>query len=230
MLSREIIETSDGSSTIFIPELQETYHSKNGSISETYHVFIQNGLNHFLSNIETINILEFGFGTGLNALITYLETIESGKKINYVSLEKYPLEEEEFTKLNFPEKLAEKYKKMNKNEIKKLYWKMIKSKWNEAIEMDENFTLTKISCDFFEFNYLNDTHDLIYFDAFGARVQPDLWTENLFEKIYHSMKTNGILTTYSSKGSARRALQNVGFRVEKRPGPLGKREMIIAIK
>lgn len=231
MLERKIIPTEDGSVTIFIPEWNESYHSKHGAVQEAFHVFIRNGLD-FLNGKNEISILEIGFGTGLNALITLTETFGKNQMINYTGIEKYPVSKEEISLLNYPASLKEFHPKieLELTDIQYLYDELMTAEWDELVEINFNFKLKKIQADFLEFNYPENKFDLVYFDAFGARVQPELWTEELFEKIYKSMKTDAVFTTYSAKGSVRRALKSVGLKVEKRPGPPGKREMLIAKK
>lgn len=216
-MKREILITSDGSSTIHLPDWNEQYHSKNGSINETYHVFINNGLKEVLS--DEVSILEIGFGTGLNCFITYLE---SKRLINYVGVEAYPVIAEEVEKMNFIAVLdAEK--------DRTVFSKIHNISWDEKHQITNDFSLTKRK-QFFEDIDDKDTFNLIYFDAFGARVQPQLWTEDIFLKMYNALKNDGILVTYSAKGSVRRAMQAVGFVVERLPGPPGKREMLRARK
>lgn len=231
MLKREIISTEDGSKTIHIPEWNESYHSKHGAIQEAYHVFIQNGLDVF-SNQKELSILEFGFGTGLNALITFCENFQSKRVINYTGIEKFPVLTEELEVLDYASSLKsfQPEIQLTQAEIHSFYQKMMSVNWNDWNVIVENFNLNKIQADFLSFEYPENAFDLVYFDAFGARVQPELWTEVLFEKIYKSMKIGGWFTTYSAKGSVRRALIAVGFAVEKRPGPPGKREMLVARK
>ena len=216
-MKREILITSDGSTTINLPELNEQYHSKNGSINESYHVFINSGLRQVSSN--TVSILEIGFGTGLNCFITYLE----GKRvIDYVGVEAYPVTAEEVEKMNFISVLkAEK--------DSPVFEKMHAVSWEEKHQISETFSLLKRK-QLFENIEDEDAFNLIYFDAFGARVQPELWSEEIFRKMFNALKENGILVTYSAKGSVRRAMQAVGFTVERLPGPPGKREMLRAIK
>ena len=232
MFYRKIIPTEDGSATIFIPEWNESYHSRHGAIQEAYHVFIQNGLDLISSKNQEISILEIGFGTGLNALISLCESVSDNFKLNYTGIEKYPVSEEEFSILNYPKSLKEFNTDLNfsENELNQFYNQLMRANWESSVSIHENFSLNKIQSDFLEFNYPENQFDLIYFDAFGARVQPELWTEILFEKLYKSLKSEGILTTYSAKGSVRRALISVGFQVEKKPGPPGKREMLVAVK
>ena len=216
-MKREILITSDGSTTIHLTDLDEQYHSKNGSINETYHVFINSGLKQVTS--DKVSILEIGFGTGLNCFITYLE---SKKEIDYVGVEAYPVTAEEVEKMNFISIL-----KAEKEET--AFKKMHAISWDENHQISETFSLEKRK-QFFEDIEDKDAFHLIYFDAFGARVQPQLWTEEIFQKMYTALKEDGILVTYSAKGSVRRAMQAVGFIVERLPGPPGKREMLRARK
>lgn len=216
-MKREIIITSDGSTTIRINDWNEQYHSKHGAIQEAKHVFIKNGLN-FVSENE-ISILEIGFGTGLNCLITFLE---SDKKINYVAVEAYPVSQTEIKKLNYTSKIQ-------LDNSSYVFDKIHSASWNKKHKITLEKFLTKKKMLFEDINYKN-CFNIIYFDAFGARVQPELWTEAIFGKMYKALKVNGILVTYSAKGSVRRAMQSVGFFVEKLKGPPGKREMLRGIK
>ncbi|MCH3884226.1 tRNA (5-methylaminomethyl-2-thiouridine)(34)-methyltransferase MnmD [Tenacibaculum aquimarinum] len=216
-MKREIIITSDGSSTINLPDWNEQYHSKNGSINETYHVFINSGLK--LVEADTVSILEIGFGTGLNCFITYLE---SDKPVDYVGVEAYPVSAEEVEKMNFISVLKAEKESEAFNKIHSV-------SWEEKHQVTDNFSILKRK-QFFEDIDDVEAFNLIYFDAFGARVQPELWTEAIFTKMYNALKPNGILVTYSAKGSVRRAMIAVGFAVERLPGPPGKREMLRAIK
>lgn len=224
-MKREIIITSDGSTTIHIPEWNEQYHSKHGAIQEAKHVFIKKGLEFYnAENTSELNneitILEIGFGTGLNAFITLLEA--QNQKVNYVGVEAYPVANNEIQKLNYVKELdAEKFNK----EFQKIH----ETSWETKHDITPNFSLTKRQ-QFFEDITDKDTFNLIYFDAFGARVQPDLWTENIFKKMFDALKSDGVLVTYAAKGSVRRAMQSVGFSVERLEGPPGKREMLRAIK
>jgi len=219
-LKREIIITSDGSTTIHLPEWNEQYHSKHGAIQEAYHVFIKHGL-EAVSKSE-LSIMEIGFGTGLNAFITFLEAHKNAKKIQYVGVEAYPVALEEVAKLNYVSELKAE-------ELAEVFQKMHQISWEENHVISNHFQLEKREQFFHEISKENQ-FDLIYFDAFGARVQPDLWTEEIFLIMYKALKPNGILTTYSAKGSVRRAMQAVGFSVERLPGPPGKREMLRAVK
>ncbi|MDG1728538.1 MAG: tRNA (5-methylaminomethyl-2-thiouridine)(34)-methyltransferase MnmD [Algibacter sp.] len=231
-MKREIIITADGSSTIHIPEWNEQYHSKHGAIQEAYHVFIKHGLHHFYNQEylldrnrkvkNPLNILEIGFGTGLNAFITLIESKKRALNIYYNGVEAYPISEDEIQALNYTEEL--------RTENSKVFFKKIHSiPWEERHQINDNFKLIKQKKFFSEIND-TATYNLIYFDAFGARVQPELWTETIFKIMYKALKPEGILVTYSAKGSVRRAMQAVGFTVERLPGPPGKREMLRATK
>lgn len=220
-MERKIIKTSDGSSSVYLPEWDENYHSKHGAIQEAYHVFIKNGLDLF-KNSSKVHILEMGFGTGLNCMITYLEGKKRDLEINYTGIEGYPLQAKLISELNHLEEL--------KAENEALVYSSIQScAWDSDTEITHSFRLNKKEIMFEDFSE-NGIADLIYFDAFGARVQPELWTEAIFEKMYRALKANGIIVTYSAKGSVRRAMQSVGLKVERLPGPPGKREMLRGTK
>lgn len=223
-MERKIIKTADGSVTIHLPEWNEQYHSKHGAIQEARHVFLEMGLFHFLERNHSpeISILEIGFGTGLNAFLTLLESEKLSLQINYTGVEAYPVSTEEIALLNYPEAAGAE----NKND---LFQKLHFSEWEEPTEISEFFRLTKQQKMFREIDD-KEQYELIYFDAFGARVQPELWTEEIFSSMFAALKNNGVLVTYAAKGSVRRAMLSAGFHVEKLPGPPGKREMLRAVK
>ncbi len=220
-MKRIIIQTGDGSSSIYLPDWDEHYHSKHGAIKEAYHVFIKNGLDLF-NDGSIINILEIGFGTGLNCFITFLEAQKRNLQIDYDGVEAFPLKEDEISQLNY-------VKELNAVDHKVIFNKIHMIAWDKQIEVNPKFKLKKRKHFFKSINDI-DSFDLIYFDAFGAQVQPELWTEDIFKKMYDSLKNKGILVTYSAKGSVRRAMQSVGFVVERLSGPPGKREMLRARK
>ena len=223
-MKREIKTTSDGSKTLYISELNENYHSHHGALQEARHVFIDNGLKT-VQNYE-INILELGFGTGLNGLVTIDEFLKTDKNhvIHYSTIEKYPVNECEVTELSYDSFFDEPI-------IKKYYRKLHECEWNKTTELFPNFFFTKYHRDFFDLKEIElPKINLVYYDCFGARVQPDLWEKPLFEMVADKMEMGGLLTTYSSKGSVRRILEELNFKVEKKTGPPGKREMINAIK
>ena len=219
-LKRKIITTGDGSKTIQIEDWDEQYHSKHGAVQEAYHVFIAHGLRLF--NNTNLSILEIGFGTGLNALITFLEASKQQLKVDYVGVEAFPVSMDEVNELDYCAQL-------NANDHQQVFEKMHQSPWEEQVSTSNDFSLLKQKKDFRDINDLN-LFNLVYFDAFGARVQPELWTEEVFEKMFLALKKEGVLVTYAAKGSVRRALQAVGFAVERLPGPPGKREMLRATK
>ena len=219
-MKREIIITDDGSTTIRIPDWDENYHSTHGAIQEAKHVFIKNGLDLF-QNQDSISILEIGFGTGLNAFITFLETINK-EKVNYVGVEAYPISQEEIAQMNYVSELdSEMYQE--------IFDKMHSCDWEKQETISENFHLTKRK-QFFQDIEDKNQFDLIYFDAFGFPLQPELWSEVIFKKMYEALLPNGVLVTYACRTPIRKAMLTAGFSVEKLPGAPGKREMLRATK
>ena len=219
-MKREIIKTLDGSTTIHLPDWDECYHSKHGAIQEAYHVFILNGLS--LIEEKRVSILEIGFGTGLNAFITLLEAQKNNLNIHYTGIEAYPISKEEAIEMNYLQELkAEKFEAE--------YKKMHDCTWEENHILNPNFSLIKRK-QFFQEIQDKNTFDLIYFDAFGYRVQPELWSTQIFKNMFESLKDNGILVTYAARGVIKRSMQEVGFIVKKVAGPPGKREMMIGFK
>ena len=223
-MKREIIITADGSHSISVPELNVAYHSVHGAITESLHVFIKAGLidSAIFEYIGVHQVLEIGFGTGLNALLTLIEADKHKNRIYYTAIEPYPLNEEMVGQLNYCEQL-------NLPEYKPRFERMHEIDWEEMYEISEFFRLTKTKSDVSAFT-TDDRFDIIYFDAFAPSAQPELWTKEIFEKMYTLLKPGGILITYCSKGDVRRAMIAAGFEVEKLQGPPGKREMIRAKK
>mgnify|MGYP001291993575 FL=1 len=219
-MRREIITTSDGSTTIHLPDWDENYHSKHGAIQEAKHVFIENGLSLFKD--KSIAILEIGFGTGLNAFITFLESKKLNITVDYVGVEAYPVSTAEILSMNYVNELNA----MTENQV---FEQMHTSNWEEKTILSETFCLTKRKQFFAEIEDVAQ-FDLIYFDAFGYRVQPELWSTEIFQKMFNALKPNGILVTYAARGVVKRSMIEVGFTVEKLPGPPGKREMFRATK
>lgn len=215
----EIVITKDGSHTIYVQSLDEHFHSVYGAITESRHVFIEAGLNQFKN--KHIRILEMGFGTGLNSLLTLAETNGTDTPIHYTGIEKYPLENTIIESLN--------YELIIDPTLKGMFKRIHDCSWQKDVLIKPDYILKKIQCDMHEIELTNE-FDLVYFDAFAPEKQPELWTVDLFRKIFLSMKSQSILTTYSSKGMVRRNLKAAGFQVEKIPGPLGKREMTRAFK
>jgi tRNA U34 5-methylaminomethyl-2-thiouridine-forming methyltransferase MnmC len=211
--------TEDGSHTLYVKDLDETYHSRHGAIQEAMHVFIGAGLNDVKQ--ISLNVLEIGFGTGLN---TFLTLKEAGDKIiNYTSLEAYPLQEDIVSQLNYTTEL-----KLSSNGIE-LFKKCHQVEWGSYQEITPTFNLNKVKVELANYKAA-EQFDLIYFDAFGPNVQPDMWEKSIFENMYSLLSEKGILVTYCAKGSVKRTLKEVGFDVESLPGPPGKREMTRAKK
>ena len=219
-MKREIIQTLDGSVTIHLPEMKESYHSKFGAIREAYHVFIQNGL--ALTKGQPVSVLEIGFGTGLNAFITYLESVKNGQEINYTGVEAYPVSNDEVKLLNYVEQL-------NAENEKQVFTAMHEAEWEVPSQINDKFTLLKRKQFFNEINDF-EKYDIVYFDAFGFHAQPELWTAEIFSIMYKALKPNSVLVTYACRTSIKKAMQEAGFTTEKLPGPPGKREMLRASK
>ncbi len=219
-MEREIIQTLDGSTTIHLKEWDECYHSKHGAIQEAQHVFIKNGLSLFPN--QAVSILEIGFGTGLNAFITLLESKKFHQSIHYVGVEAYPVNAAEVLAMNYVTEL-------NAISDEALFKKMHESNWDEKVVLHPEFELTKRKQFFDEINAVEE-FDLIYFDAFGYRVQPELWSTAIFKKMFTALRPGGKLVTYAARGVVKRSMIEVGFTVEKLAGPPGKREMFRASK
>ncbi len=222
-MERKWVKTKDGSPSLYVPELKQNYHSLHGALQESRHVFIKSGLHHFSEKPE-LKILEVGFGTGLNALLTHFEKTNPNQKIYYHSLEKYPLEEEEWSAIHWPELF------LASPEYHEFYNQAHQAKWNQIEVLNNHFELQKTQIDLVDFEPPGMSYDLIYFDAFSPEAQPKLWTKEVFSRLYKALKMDGILVTYCVKGSVRRAMEAAQFEVEKIPGPPGKREMSRAIK
>lgn len=208
--------TSDGSTSIHLPEWDESYHSKHGAIQEAQHVFIKNGLSLFKG--QSVSVLEIGFGTGLNAFITFLESKKTNQSIEYVGVEGFPVVADEVLQMNYVQQL-------NANEWESEFKHMHEEEWEKPVTIDAYFRLTKRKQMFAEITDVNQ-FDLIYFDAFGFRVQPELWSVEIFTKMYTALKSGGILVTYACRGPIKRAMMEAGFQIEKLAGPPGKREML----
>lgn len=218
-LQSELIITEDGSHSLFVPHLNEHYHSTHGAIQESRHVYIHTGLD--ACELQQINVLEIGFGTGLNAFLTLLEAESTNKPILYTSLELYPLNMEGAKQLNYAKQLTDDKKAS-------LFLNLHEAPWNEVAETTPLFTLHKIDTDFSNpYNLDTNTRfDVIYFDAFAPEKQPEMWTQQIFDRLFTLCNPNAIITTYCAKGVVRRMLQSAGFTVERLPGPPGKREIL----
>jgi tRNA U34 5-methylaminomethyl-2-thiouridine-forming methyltransferase MnmC len=216
----QAVITEDGSTTLFIPELNEHYHSIHGAVQESMHIFIREGYAQ-IRNFPA-RIFEAGFGTGLNAFLTFLVSEKERKSIYYSAIEKFPLEDHLVSLLNYPEKTDPA-----KAEI---FHALHDAPWEQDIRISEYFTLHKMQGDLRKVQLLDESYDLVFFDAFGPDVQPELWTEEIFRMLHKSMKEGASLVTYSVKGSVTRALKAAGFSLQKLLGPPGKREMTRATK
>lgn len=222
-MERIVILTKDDSHTIEIPGQELTYHSRHGAIQESNHVFLQAGFEPLLrKNLPRIRILEMGFGTGLNALLTFEATTINRQASSYTAVELYPLKESEYSQLNYCSQLG-------KPELQSVFLQMHQDEWEKSILFNEFFSLKKIRGDMTNI-ILDENYHLVYFDAFAPNAQPELWSEDVFRKIFSLTEAGGVLVTYCSKGTVRRAMEAAGFAVEKIPGPPGKREMVRAIK
>lgn len=214
-----LITTSDGSHTIYVPELDEHFHSVHGAVQESSHIFIKNGFDNCTAN--PIHIFEVGFGTGLNALLTAVRCMNGEREVFYTSVEKYPLEEAITRSLNH-------HRYAGKNGMN-IFSLIHSAEWGQMNKICRNFNLRKIKCDLTT-DQVSGTYDLIYFDAFGPGKQAEMWTKEIFEKIKAITRTDSIFVTYSAKGDVKRKLRAAGFNVSLIPGPPGKRQMIRAIK
>ena len=218
-MKKEIIQTKDGSTTFYLPELNETYHSKNGAIQEAYHVFIKNGFSLFEG--KPISILEIGFGTGLNAFITSLESQNNNQTVDYVGVEAYPITQEEALTMNYANQID-----ASKTEV---FQKIHQIDWEIKTQLNTTFQLTKRK-QLFQDIVDVEVFDLIYFDAFGYDVQPELWSDKIFEKMFIALKSGGVLVTYACRSVIKNSMISAGFKIEKLPGAPGKREMLRASK
>ncbi|MGL5683292.1 MAG: tRNA (5-methylaminomethyl-2-thiouridine)(34)-methyltransferase MnmD [Marinifilaceae bacterium] len=213
------MQTEDGSSSIYIPELNEHYHSTHGAVVEAKHVYIDAGYNY--SGANPCYILEAGFGTGLNALLTLEECMRSNRSVVYHSFEKYPLSADEYANLNYGECVSSQYG---------AYFKALHAApWNEDVEICPGFILHKHRADFYDVNF-QELFDVVYYDAFNPDVQPHLWSKELLQRFYNALKPGGVLTTYCVKGIVKQAMRDCGFTIKRLPGPPGKHQMLRAIR
>lgn len=225
----ELERTADGSYTLYVPQLDEHYHSVKGALTESRHIFIEMGLKH--SAAAQPRVLEIGLGTGLNAFLTLLAAEETQRKVHYTGIERYPLAEEILRKLNYPTLVGGGHEEE--------YYAIHRATWEKDTEISPWFTLHKMEGDFTKLFGSPATdpapaqtgYDIIYFDAFAPEKQPEMWDQTLFNTLYKVLNEGGILTTYCAKGAVRRMLQSAGFTVERLPGPPGgKREILRATK
>lgn len=213
----ELQRTADGTHTLYLPEIDEHYHSTNGALQEALHVYINAGFN--CSSKSEISLFEVGFGTGLNAFLTLLEAENRGVKVKYVAIEQYPLPKELAQTLNYASIISP--------ENQHLFDLFHECEWDKEVEITPYFILKKVNADLINYTF-DQFFDVIYYDAFAPEKQPEMWQSFLFDKLFLNANEEATLTTYCAKGVVRRALQNAGFVVERLPGPIGKREMLRA--
>jgi len=221
-MERQLILTKDGSHSIYIPEQDVTYHSRHGAIQESMKVFISPGLLPLMENQNELHVFEMGFGTGLNALLTFLHAEKDGQKIYYDALEKFPLDDDIIREINYCTQL-------NRTDLQAIFEAMHYSEWGKNLSITESFILHKTKADLISYRSEKKYH-LIYYDAFAPNAQPELWTASIFAKLSSMLFPGAYLLTYCSKGIVRRSMQAAGLIVEKLPGPPGKREIVRAIK
>ena len=222
MHSIKIITTSDGSHSLLNEELNETYHSVHGAIQESAHVFIKNGLDYFVHQFkaESISILEVGFGTGLNALLTIHHTLKTARPIKYVALEAFPFEEDVWSALNYTDTIG----------LKEYFLNLHRCSWETEQTILPSFQLLKLHTTLQHVELKPKSFDLIYFDAFAPNKQAELWTFPMLQKVSEAMKMDAVFVTYCAKGQLKRDLKTLGLVTETLPGPPGKKEMVRAIK
>lgn len=219
-----VLLTADGSHTLYVPEIDESYHSTNGAMQESMHIFIHAALRHHPQ--PHLSVFEVGFGTGLNAYLTLLEAGKSGRSISYTAIEKFPIATDVAASLNYEQQTSRHNYRPQDGIFKQLHT----AAWEIKTTLTPHFALQKIQADLLTFPMGENVFDIIYFDAFSPAKQPELWSEAIFERIFAACKPNAILTTYCAKGAVRRALQQAGFLVERLQGPAGKREILRAVK
>jgi len=218
-----LVVSSDGSHTLFATALNEHYHSTHGAVQESEHIFIQAGLQEAVRIKDRISLLEVGFGTGLNVLLSCLEAERRGLTVRYTAIDTYPLPEETWSQINYGRFL-------DQPEAEDLYRAICSSGWDRPASINSNFSLHKRHISLQELEVEAGEFELIYFDAFSPETQPELWTEEIFTRLNASLAPGGILVTYCCKGTVKRAMKAAGFSIEKLPGPPGKREILRARK
>jgi len=226
----QIHPTDDGSKTLYRPEIDEHYHSTKGALTESMHIFIDQGLRHHTSTSP--HVLEIGLGTGLNCLLTMLECRRTLRPVHYTSIEKYPLSPDLCEALQYPALLTEELHLSQKEttDCAADFATLHRTPWNKEVTLFPHFTLHKVQADFTSHKF-TQPFDIIYFDAFSPEKQPEMWSAARFAHLYAMLRPGGVLTTYCAKGVVRRTMQDVGFTVERLAGPPGgKREILRATK
>lgn len=218
-MNRKLVRTGDGSHTLFVPELGEHYHSIHGAVQESEHIYIRSGF--LYSEKDPVRVLEYGMGTGLNVLLTYIHASRTGRKVHYHTVEKYPVTSAEKNLLNLSE--------LSGCDDPAIFDRIHGCAWNAEVKLSDNFSLYKEQADF-RLAAPGSGYDVIYFDAFAPEAQPDLWSAEMFTRVFALAAPGAVLTTYSARGQVRRHLNAAGFTTEKLPGPPGKREITRAVK
>ena len=218
----QLVITGDGSHTLYVPQLDEHYHSTFGALTESMHVFIRAGLEYF-TGMNKITVLEIGFGTGLNAFLACLAAIDRGIMLEYYTIEKYPIGADLVDQLNYTSLISPR-----KNAVD-LFTGIHRAPWNKMSAIHPCFNLYKIQADLVEFRP-DFNYDLIFFDAFAPEKQPEMWSAEIFKRLYCNLTQGGIITTYCVKGEVKRKLISAGFIIEKLAGPPGKREILRGTK
>ncbi len=214
----EIIETKDGSHTLFSAQFDEIYHSRNGALAESTHIFIKSGLDACIG--PEVNVFEVGFGTGLNALLSWIYAESKQIRINYHSIELFPVSEELISRINYPDIVGHKEK----------FQQLHEAGWDQTICLSPHFSLHKIKLSVLDLQFASSSINVVFFDAFSPEKQPELWTADVFARMYDMLVPQGILVTYCSKSYVRRNMQQVGFEITKLQGPHGKRDMVRATR
>jgi tRNA U34 5-methylaminomethyl-2-thiouridine-forming methyltransferase MnmC len=214
----QLLQTGDGSHTLYTPQFDEMYHSRHGALTESQHIFISNGLEAIDST--GINVFEVGFGTGLNALLSWLYAENKDIQINYHSIELYPIPQEIISQINYPELIGSKEK----------FQKLHHAEWDKTIQLSSHFSLHKINASIIDFQPALPSMHIVFFDAFSPEKQPEMWTTEIFDKMFKLLASNRILVTYCSKSYVRKNMQQAGFEIKKLQGPHGKRDMVRAKK
>ena len=226
----QILTTSDGSHTLFSEQFNEIYHSTHGAIQESSYVYIKQGLEYVLASQSEhlaekcpIKVFEVGFGTGLNTLLTFIKAKQAETVVNYETIELFPVSVDTIRQINYTAQLGDEI-------AQPVFQKLHLAKWNQTIQITDAFILTKYNTSLSGFALTPNYFHLIYFDAFAPDIQPEIWSGEIMKEMYKGLIHGGILVSYCSKSSFQKALKRAGFRIEKLPGPKGKREMIRAIK
>ena len=222
----KVIRTEDGSSSLFLPELNETYHSFHGALGESQHVFIKMGLDYWLEqnpDAKAVSIFEVGFGTGLNALLALEAAERNSLNTKFTTLEPFPLSTATTAQLNYGQMVAN-------GVFEKEFTHLHAAPWHQEVPVTPHFTLIKHQSRLEDFSAPEASFDLVFFDAFAPSKQAELWEKDLLEKVAKFMATGAAFTTYCAKGQLKRDLKALGLRVETLPGAPGKKEMVRAVK